>query len=92
VTLSAGPRWGHCASSSHCLRIASPWPTTDRHGLSVANFSYSLCDNDKTLWRLRRRSWRTCIMPPALRKPSPSSAKPTSSALPHGGGRAGRRG
>ena len=34
---------------------------TDRHGLPVANFSYSLCDNDRPSWRRRRRSWRICI-------------------------------
>ena len=54
----------------------------DRHGLPVANFSYSMCDNDKALCRGGdERSWRRCTMRPAPKRRSPSSATPTSSVV-----------
>ena len=31
---------------------------TDRHGLPVANFSYSMCDNDRALVKAATGSWR----------------------------------
>ena len=38
----------------------------DRHGLPVAHFSYSQCDNDRQLIRAaHRRRWRTSCAPPA---------------------------
>ena len=56
---------------------------TDRHGLPVAHFSYSQCDNDRQLIAAARAmSWRTSCAPRAPRRSSPSSATPTSSAAP----------
>ena len=54
----------------------------DRHGLPVARFAYSQCDNDRALARAAQRSWRTSCTRPAPTRSSPSSATPISSAGP----------
>ena len=73
---------------------ASPWPTkTDRHGLPVAHFSYSHCDNDRALVRAARRM-EEIHRPRARRRRSPSSATPiwsADAAWPPTSSRRGRR-
>ena len=40
----------------------------DRHGLPVAHFSYSQCDNDRRSCGPRRTSWsRSCTRPAPMR-------------------------
>ena len=53
---------------------------TDRHGLPVAHFSYTQCDNDRSSSQPPPTSWRICCARPAPTRSSPSSATPTSSA------------
>ena len=53
---------------------------TDRHGLPVAKFSYSQCDNDSKLMKAARGIMETSSRPPVPKRSSPSTVTPTSSA------------
>ena len=54
----------------------------DRHGLPVAHFSYSKCDNDRALTKAATESMETILTRPARPRSSPSSGTPISSAAP----------
>ena len=67
ATTCTGPPSARSANSCPSPATGSPWPSeTDRHGLPVAHFSYSQCDNDKQLMKAAQASrWRPSCTPPA---------------------------
>ena len=54
----------------------------DRHGLPVARFSYSQCDNDRPLMEAAQRHGGHPARRPGATRSSPSTATPTLSAAP----------